>query len=356
MGLLDFDVSKITNNDAFMLGMGILGNNSGHYGNIGPALGGGLKDYNRQKSLQAQQARANASAQRQQSEADIRQKQFEQQQAEMVRQRGVQQAQQVMMAKKYPEIAGLPQFAQQAAIKAKYSPKGGVVGSPQKLGSGNYGYMGQGGKMHDTGTPFFNPFKNVNVNGVPYNFNSRTGQMGTPQAPQGKQPITHETIIGQKAKEAAKLAEVSSMAKIQDAKNESASLAGGAIGYVHKARELVQSMNDAQLGPIAVQTPNFSESAQLLDQQLTNLIGNVRTKLGPGLLSDTDIKLLKRMIPHMGMDKAVLLESLDLFEAEINRIISEKTGGSDNQPANGLTEDEKKEFEGLKEQAKREGW
>jgi len=51
MGILDFDLSKITGNDAFMLGMGILGNNQGHYGALGPALGGGLQDYQRQKYL-----------------------------------------------------------------------------------------------------------------------------------------------------------------------------------------------------------------------------------------------------------------------------------------------------------------
>lgn len=43
MGLLDLD--KILGNSAFQLGAGIVGNNTGHYGQFGPALQGGMNQY-----------------------------------------------------------------------------------------------------------------------------------------------------------------------------------------------------------------------------------------------------------------------------------------------------------------------
>jgi len=52
------DFSKIINNDAFLLGAGILGNNTGHYGQFGPALQGGLSQYQNTKQNQYQQAMA----------------------------------------------------------------------------------------------------------------------------------------------------------------------------------------------------------------------------------------------------------------------------------------------------------
>jgi len=88
MGILDFDLSKITGNDAFMLGMGILGNNQGHYGALGPALGGGLQDYQRQKLL---------------AEENMRRKQ-----------------QQEWMTQNAPEMANAPAQAQSAYFSNKY--------------------------------------------------------------------------------------------------------------------------------------------------------------------------------------------------------------------------------------------
>jgi len=49
MGLLDFDINQVLDNKAFQLGTNILGNNTGHYGQFGPALQGGLNDYQKQQ-------------------------------------------------------------------------------------------------------------------------------------------------------------------------------------------------------------------------------------------------------------------------------------------------------------------
>jgi hypothetical protein len=119
---------------------------------------------------------------------------------------------------------------------------------------------------------------------------------------------------------------------------EAADLAEEARFYVQEARELVNGMSDRQLGPIAAMMPNLSGESQLLNNKLNNLIGNVRDKLGPGILSDPDVLLLKSMIPNMAMDKGPLLKALNSFEDElirrINRPGAEKVHkrGSDNDP------------------------
>lgn len=43
MGLLDVDYEKLAGNPLLQMGLGILANNQGHYGNIGPALGLGMR-------------------------------------------------------------------------------------------------------------------------------------------------------------------------------------------------------------------------------------------------------------------------------------------------------------------------
>ena len=121
MGLLDFDTSKITGNDAFQLGMNILGNNQGYYGNTGMALGAGLQDYQRQKSLQAQQARANAQAQYQAQMQQQQQEMWQQKQAQYQQAEAQKQANTQWMTSNMPKYAGAPQSVQQAAIKQQFS-------------------------------------------------------------------------------------------------------------------------------------------------------------------------------------------------------------------------------------------
>jgi hypothetical protein len=70
------DFSKILNNDAFMLGAGILGNNSGHYGQFGPALNGGLAQYQNTKQNQYNRAMEEQSLK-------LKLEQFKQQQAKL---------------------------------------------------------------------------------------------------------------------------------------------------------------------------------------------------------------------------------------------------------------------------------
>lgn len=149
--------------------------------------------------------------------------------------------------------------------------------------------------------------------------------MGTSQPSIPIKPKVTETPGYMAEQEKAK-GQVRSQLKAGDAASQAASLAEGAINYVDQARGIAQDMSDAQLGPLASKTPDFTANSQLLKMTLNNLIGNVREKLGPGLLSDTDIKLLKSMIPNMAMDKEPLLKSLDLFESELQRIINKKPG------------------------------
>lgn len=55
MGLLDFDLDKVLQNPAFMLGMNIHGANTGNYGQLGPALSGGMNNYAQQQQQMMQQ-------------------------------------------------------------------------------------------------------------------------------------------------------------------------------------------------------------------------------------------------------------------------------------------------------------
>lgn len=55
MGLLDFDLDKVLQNPAFMLGMNIHGANTGNYGQLGPALSGGMNNFTQQQQQMLQQ-------------------------------------------------------------------------------------------------------------------------------------------------------------------------------------------------------------------------------------------------------------------------------------------------------------
>lgn len=89
MGLLDFDLKKITENPAFMLGLNIHGANTGNYGQLGPALSGGMNQFAQQQAIMQQQAL-------------MKQKASEQ------------KAQQEWMKQYAPNIAGAPSGVQNA--------------------------------------------------------------------------------------------------------------------------------------------------------------------------------------------------------------------------------------------------
>ena len=80
MGLLDLD--KVINNDAFQLGAGILGNNTGHYGAFGPAFQGGLNQYNATKQAEYKRLLEQQKAQLQAEQFKQQQQLYNQQQAD----------------------------------------------------------------------------------------------------------------------------------------------------------------------------------------------------------------------------------------------------------------------------------
>ena len=133
MGLLDFDVGKIANNDAFQLGMNIMANNTGHYGQTAPAIGQGFQDFTRQRSLMAQQARANAQALRYEQEQKMRQEQWLQQQEQYKQQQQQLQTQKQAVAKQYPNLANLPKHMQTAQLAQMY-PKSATYGTTPHFG------------------------------------------------------------------------------------------------------------------------------------------------------------------------------------------------------------------------------
>lgn len=330
MGLLKFDMGNVLNNDAFMLGMGILGNNNGHYGAMGPALGGGLMDYTRlktnalnrnlsQQDAQLRQQRFNQQQAQQQIANDRANQQWNWQQSDRERMNEQRKLQQEWIKQNHHSLIGAPDYAVQAAIKAQY-PEAASYGTTPHFGpDGKVYQLSNKGGVRELPVQLQKPLQFIDYGGGKRPTNPITGQQVgqdiISQLPPEKQP---ENI---KAQEQAK-GEV----KQQFAADEAALMAEGAKFYVDNARKLVNDMNEAQLGPIAGRTPNFSENAQLLEMQLNNMIGNVRGKMGPGVLSNTDVEMLKSMIPNMRMDKSTINRALDLFETELMRIIERKTG------------------------------
>lgn len=59
MGLLDFDANKLAGNPLLQIGMGILANNSGNYGQFAPAFGRGINQGMQNATLFAQQQQQN---------------------------------------------------------------------------------------------------------------------------------------------------------------------------------------------------------------------------------------------------------------------------------------------------------
>lgn len=70
MGLLDFDLDKVLQNPAFMLGMNIHGANTGNYGQLGPALSGGMNNYAQQQAVLQQQALMKQKAQQERAKRE----------------------------------------------------------------------------------------------------------------------------------------------------------------------------------------------------------------------------------------------------------------------------------------------
>lgn len=72
-----------------------------------------------------------------------------------------------------------------------------IVGSPFKLESGNMGYLSKTGEVVDTGKPFYNEYKNVNIGDVPSVFNPKTGQFSPAQV--SDKPVTAGDVAANRA-------------------------------------------------------------------------------------------------------------------------------------------------------------
>lgn len=113
MGLLDFD--KILNNSAFRMGAGLLANNTGHYGQFGPALQGGLLDYTNQRN-------ADVAMQIAQQDAEWKQKQREQQLQAQMNQQYAQRNIAGLLSQEPVELAGPPMTGQQMGYRLETNP------------------------------------------------------------------------------------------------------------------------------------------------------------------------------------------------------------------------------------------
>jgi len=110
-------------------------------------------------------------------------------------------------------------------------------------------------------------------------------------------------------------------------KRQQAEMASLSKVITNNAREIVESMSSMQFGYVPGMLPNVTGESQALESMLSNLIPTVIESLGPGPKSDSDLLLLERMLPHMGMEKSELLKALDRFDAKADQIIDRSNGG-----------------------------
>jgi hypothetical protein len=126
-------------NPMFNMGLGILANNSGHYGALGPALGGGMQQGLQQTQLARQQARQNEMY-------ELQRKRYEKELEDDARK----QAALDKFNTDHPEYAGLADLDPKAAIKIAYP-----------------------NLANNTADPYFS---DRYIGGKTYAFNHRTGQ------------------------------------------------------------------------------------------------------------------------------------------------------------------------------------
>jgi len=346
MGLLDFDVSKIVDNPAFGLGINILGANYGNYGHTGPALSEGLRNFQRQRSLMAQQNRANSLANQRNSQIVMQQEQFD-------RQRG--QNDQAMKL-----TGGLPVDLwkhQNPNYKASDTPSNirewnAYNKMPQKQKEG-YLNMKRAGQKFDNGMyqGFFNP---VNQKPMPQLKN----QLGPGELPAAKQ--------AQAA--ASKRGAMMAQSKAQSEIDWPQTKFNGeyTIGLIDKAISHPGRMSGTGLSSLVPSRPggpayNFDIiMKQIKGKQFLTAFEQLK---GAGQI--TEIEGQKATEAEARMDQAQgeseFLEALNEYKSVINALMerASKRAGipySASPLETGLTTEEQAEFKALEEQGKREGW
>lgn len=111
---------------------------------------------------------------------------------------------------------------------------------------------------------------------------------------------------------------------------DAAAMADDALFFTEKVRTALDRMSEDDFGPIDGRKAAFTENGQLMQGYLKNLVGNVRDKLGNGVLTDEDFKQLMAMLPQITDYKSVFTEKLATFEEEMQRRIGkgEKAKGA----------------------------
>ncbi|MFA6040279.1 MAG: hypothetical protein WC733_02130 [Methylophilus sp.] len=127
MGLLDFDANKLAGNPLLQMGMGILANNSGNYGQFAPAFGRGISQGMQNANMFAQQQNQNELLKQR---AEMQNKEFEhnnnlydlQKEEHQQKLKQYQDTQSAIdeASKLHPEYAPLFRLDPKAAIKALY--------------------------------------------------------------------------------------------------------------------------------------------------------------------------------------------------------------------------------------------
>lgn len=163
MGLLDFDVNKVAQNPAFQLGLGILGSNTGNYGEGGPAYAGGLQYMSRQQALNNENLRRQQEQKLKEEMFKQQQAQYQQQQKAYQQQQAKQQANKQWMQANNPKLVGAPSFVQQAAIKSQYPGAATYGTTPYFDKVGNAWQTSSAGGARKLNVPLQKPAQMLNL-------------------------------------------------------------------------------------------------------------------------------------------------------------------------------------------------
>jgi hypothetical protein len=183
-----------------------------------------------------------------------------------------------------------------------------IVGSPQKLGSGNLGFLNSQGEIVDTGVAYANePPQFVSVAGIPYVFNKNTGQLEPVSV--GGERLDAPTVGGHAGTVAGgEAAGRAAIAMSQDAIQQVANIRKNIANYV-EAENAIRA--GASTGAIMSRLPSIRAQSIALD--------NVRSRLGLdivgsvtfGALSEPELRLALDTGLPTNMEPEYLLKWID---------------------------------------------
>ena len=177
-----------------------------------------------------------------------------------------------------------------------------IVGSPQKLASGNIGFLTGQGNIVDTGSPFHKDKRIVMIGDVPHEFDQKSGRM-VPVTVSGKQ-VTPESVSSSKGIVAGGVKAAESAIKQS---NEAITQLGKVKLSISNINEGIAALDSgAESGTIASKLPSIRESSIRLDNVQNKMGLDVVGAVTFGALSKGELDLAKATALPVNLQPAEL--------------------------------------------------